>query len=195
MTTDAFADPPPLTAPTPSSAALAIDVRATAEQLAAIAPAIARMLANLDTYPVASASPEERAALVELYWQLKALQAPIAHRVASLELAWARGFGALGATKLPLPDGRMVAFEPARAKWVVQADALKRDLGELKKDGLITDADLERAFQTEITVTADNRVLNALADSRGEIVRDVIAGHRQREEPSPLAGRVRFPKP
>lgn len=195
MTDDAFADPPTLTSVPPSSAALALDVRTVADQLAAVVPAMTRMLAELDTYPVASASPDERAALVELYWQLKALHGPLTHRIRGLELAWARGFSELGATKLPLPDGRIVAFEPARAEWQVQADALKRELAELRKDGLITDADLERAFKTVVTVTADNRVLNALADSRGDIVADVIAQRRQREEPSPLAGRVRFPKP
>jgi len=194
MTTDAFADvPPPL--PAPDTAALVTDVRAASAILAETLPLVAHTLAQLRTYPVASASPDERAGLVELYWQLRSLQAPLTDRIKGLELAWARGFAELGASKLPLPDGRIVGYEPARAAWVVQADALKRDLADLKKDGLITDADLERAFTTVITVTADNRVLNALADNRGDIVRDVIAGHRQREEPSPLAGRVRFPKP
>jgi len=195
MTTDAFADaPPPLPAPVPA-ADLSLDVERVTAVLAEVGPLLVRTLAYLRTYPVASASPEERAALVELYWQLKALQAPLFDRIKGLELAWARGFAELGARAMVLPNGSVVGYEPARGVWQVQADALKRDLAELKKDGLITDGDLERAFTTTITVTADNRVLNGLADSRGEIVREVIASHRQREEPSPLAGKVRFPKP
>ncbi len=180
--------PPPMTRATNA-------VESAVATLRTVAAATKALLAELDTYPVARATPAERTALVDLYWQLKALATPAFDRARAIEMAWSRGMAELGAKKLPLADGRMVVYEAPAASWQVDAPALKRDLAELRADGLITDADLGRAFTTTIEVKADNRVLNNLADSRGEVVAGVIAAHRTRPEPSPLAGRVKFPVP
>jgi hypothetical protein len=190
--------PPPvqhLTTAQRAAAALA-PVESTVATLRTLARSVGPMLAELDTFPVATARPAERAALVDLYWQLRALGDPIRQRIISIEMAWARGMTELGAKKLPLPDGRgTVTYEPPRAEWQVRADDLLRELVPLVEDGLVSKADLEAAFTTTISVKADNRVLNSMAESRGDLVRQIIDSHRTKPEPSPLGGRVRFPAP
>jgi hypothetical protein len=172
-----------------------LDLQRLVETLPAVRDALTHMLAGFRGVPVESATPEERAMLVDLHYLLRDLEQPLRLRREAIEAAFKRGFAQMEARAIPLPDGRVVQLEPAEKKWAAQPDQMKVELLALKREGLITDDDLQRAFKTEIRVTADHRVLNGLAKSRGPKVAAIIEKHREALAPSVLAGRVRMPPP
>jgi hypothetical protein len=150
-------------------------------------------LAALEAYPVATASPEERADLLELRDVLDAIAAAVRIRIGAIDLAFKRGMEELAAREIPVEGWGPVRYVPDEGAWEVHADALLADLRGLRQYGLVTDEDLERAFTVVTTVKADNRVLNGLM-KRGTAVVDAIERNRTRREGQPMAGKLTLPK-
>jgi hypothetical protein len=172
-----------------------LDLQRLTASLPSVRDALTHMLAGFRGVPVESATPEERAMLVDLWYLLRDLEQPLRLRRDAIEAAWKRGFAEMEARAVALPDGRVVQLEPPEKKYATQPDQMRAELLALKREGLITDDDLARAFTTTVTTTADHRVLNGLAKSRGPKVAAIIEKHREALAPSALAGRVRMPPP
>lgn len=150
-------------------------------------------LASVEAYPVATATPQERADLLELRALLDTLNSAVRIRLGAIDLAFKRGMEELGARELPIAGYAPVRYTPDEGEWIVKAEDLRARLADLRKYGLIEDDDLERAFKTVVTVTADNRVLNGLG-KRGEAVQKAIEECRERREGRPMSGKLTLPK-
>jgi hypothetical protein len=145
-------------------------------------------------YDVTRATPEARAALVDFYLVLREIADQLDARAKMIEFAWQRGMVELGASRLPLPDGRMVEMpEPAKT-YRVDGPELRGDLLAFVKEGLVSQEDADEAIKVIVTYKPDHRVINKLERNAPAEVRESIATHRA-EVPSLNGGRVRFPKP
>lgn len=165
---------------------LALSLRPTVEH-------ITWELSQLEAYPVASATPEERRALLDLREVLVTLANAVRIRLGAIELAFKRGMEELDARELPVEGYGPVRYAPDEGSWEVHAEELRQDLQGLMKYGLIDESDLERAFKVVVTTTADNRVLNGLT-KRGTAVQAAIEKNRTRRQGQPLAGKLTIPK-
>lgn len=171
-----------------------ISVSYAATALRSQVPGLVDLLARLEAYPVATASPQERADLLDLREGLDLLGKAIRTRIGAIDLAFRRGFEDLGARELPIPGYTPIRYTPDEGSWEVDADGMRRDLLALAaKTGQITPEDVERAFKIVVTTTADNRVLNGLM-KRGSAVEDAIHAHRTRREGVPMNGKLTLPR-
>ena len=170
-----------------SVAYLAASLKPAAEQFASA-------IAALEAYPIASASPAERADLLELRAVLDRLDTAVRVRIGAIDLAFKRGMEELTARELPVEGWGPVRYTPDEGEWVTHPDQLLAEFRDLKKFGLITDEDIDRAFTVVTTTKVDNRVLNGLR-KRGDAVVAAIERNRTRREGRPLAGKLQLPKP
>lgn len=150
-------------------------------------------LAALEAAPIAVATPAERAAVLELHEILRAVNDACRTRIAAIEFAFRRGAEELKARKIPVEGWGDVHYTPDEGEWEVHGDALLEEFRALKRDGIVTDEDISKAFTVVTTIKVDNRVLNGLV-GRGLPVQQAIERHRVRREGRPMAGRLTFPK-
>jgi hypothetical protein len=170
----------------------AVSVSYVAMDIRQPAAYIIRQLAALEAYPVASATPAERADLLDLREALIDLSNAVRIRLGAIEMAFKRGMEELNAKELPVAGWGPVRYVPDAGSWEVHADSLRADLAALKVYGLIDDDDLDRAFKVVVMTTADNRVLNGL-EKRGDAVRAAIEKNRTRREGREMGGKLTMP--
>lgn len=148
-------------------------------------------VADIALMPFASATPEQRTALVNLRQQLDRPRADLSTWVDAIDISIRQAAVDAQAKEFLLADGR-VTIEPPRGEWVVTVPALQRELKELMAHGLISQADIDAIVTTEVTVKANNAVLNQLGKSRGKEVAEAIARSRTWKAGNPTSARLRF---
>lgn len=185
-------DPPegPQPGPEPTPADVARSLIPIADELRASLADARDLLVELHT-----ATPEDRAKVVELRRTLESVRRDAATWVDAIDMAFRFASQRLGGAKqVVVGDGGVVTIAPQHGEWKVEADALRQELLELVPHGVVTKDEIDAVFTTTIEVRADNRRLNALKANRGEAVAEVIDRHRRYMDPDPNRAKVDYAK-
>lgn len=154
---------------------------------------LVRAIAALEAYPIATASPAERADVLDLRALLEGVNNVLRMRLGAIDLAFKMAMEELGSREIPVEGWGPVRYTPDEGEWEVHADTLLEDFRGLVKAGILTTEDLDKAFTTTVSVKVDNRVLNGLM-KRGTAVTAAINKNRAKRESRPLAGKLSMPK-
>lgn len=176
------------------------EVRRATHALAIARETITQLALEVETYAVATTTPDERQALADFYWTLRRLTEPLEARRKAIEYAWARAFTApdspfYAAKKIALPDGRMVEFVAPAKSYKVDGPTLRKELLALAERGLLTTDEVDKAIAPVVEWKPNHTALNTLVRQRGAEVAEVIAACRTEVEPIAGAGKVTIPEP
>jgi len=150
-------------------------------------------IAQLEAYPIATATPRERSDLLDLRDLLEHVNNMARMRMGAIDLAFKRAMEELGSREIPVEGWGPVRYAPDEGEWEVHSEQLLEDFRGLVKLGVLTKDDIDKAFTTTVQVKVDNRVLNGLM-KRGTAVTDAIDRNRSKRESRPLAGHLTLPK-
>lgn len=170
------------------------ELRRATEIVATQGGLVAQVAEQTRGVSIVTASPEARAALVDFYLALADLAFELNSRAKAIEYAWSIGMREMGATRLPLPDGRSVEMIQPPKSYRVDGPELRSDLERFVEAGLVSAEDADAAVAVIVSYKPDHRVLNKLERHAPTEVRESIAAHRT-EVPTLAGGRVQFPKP
>ena len=160
-------------------------------ELVPLAQKLRATIADIALIPIARATPAQRTELVALRAEIDRARSDLSTWQDAIDMSFRRAAIESGADEFPLTDG-IVKIEQQRGEWVVNVPALRDELREFVRAGVITQPEFDAIFTTVVTEKADNTKLNAIAKHRGGEVADAVDRGRSWKPGDPASAKVRI---
>lgn len=166
-------------------------LRAATRELVPLADRVRLTLSSIALIPLATATPEQRSEIVALRREIERVAQDTQTWLDAIDLSFRYAATELGQAKeILLADG-VVKVELPRDEVKVDAAALRAELLEASKHGLISLEEIDTIFKTVVETKADGSRLNYFARNRGELG-EIIERHRTRTPGNPLGAKLRY---
>lgn len=164
----------------------------TVRALIPLADSVRATLADIALVPVAQATPEQRSQLIALRSEIARVQRDTTTWLDAIDHAFRHAAQQLEAKEIPTANG-VVRIEPPRGEWIVDVQALRRELAEAARNGgPLSAEEVDSIFKTTVEEKADGTKLNYFARNRGVEIAEIIGRHRRFVPGNPLAAKLRF---